>query len=81
MSSGIYLYTPKQLEPWKEKIDRLAQKAEKTFAVTNNHYKGKAAVNALELKQMLSAFAQGRVSGEGRISGSVPLRSSTASRC
>ena len=48
-----YLYTPKQLEPWKEKIERLGKKAEKTFAVTNNHYKGKAAVNALELKQML----------------------------
>lgn len=48
-----YLYTPKQLEPWKEKIERLGQKAEKTFAVTNNHYKGQAAVNALELKQML----------------------------
>jgi uncharacterized protein YecE (DUF72 family) len=49
-----YLYTPKQLEPWKEKIERLAEKVEKTFAVTNNHYKGKAAVNALELKQMLT---------------------------
>ena len=48
-----YLYTPKQLEPWKEKIERLGQKAEKTFAITNNHYKGQAAVNALELKQML----------------------------
>jgi uncharacterized protein YecE (DUF72 family) len=48
-----YLYTPDQLKPWKEKIERLSQKAEKTFAVTNNHYKGKAAVNALELKQML----------------------------
>ncbi len=48
-----YLYTPKQLEPWKEKIERLADKVQKTFAVTNNHYKGKAAVNALELKQML----------------------------
>jgi uncharacterized protein YecE (DUF72 family) len=48
-----YLYTPKQLEPWKEKIERLGDKVEKTFAVTNNHYKGKAAVNALELKQML----------------------------
>ena len=48
-----YLYTPKQLEPWKEKIDRLGEKVEKTFAVTNNHYKGKAAVNAIELKQML----------------------------
>jgi len=49
-----YLYKPEQLQPWKEKIERLAEKAEKTFAVTNNHYKGKAAVNALELKQMLS---------------------------
>lgn len=49
-----YLYTPQQLEPWKEKIERLGQKAEKTFAVTNNHYKGQAAVNALELKQMLT---------------------------
>ena len=49
-----YLYTPQQLEPWKEKIERLGEKAEKTFAITNNHYKGKAAVNALELKGMLS---------------------------
>lgn len=48
-----YLYTPTQLEPWKEKIERLGEKVEKTFAVTNNHYKGKAAVNAIELKQML----------------------------
>jgi uncharacterized protein YecE (DUF72 family) len=49
-----YLYTPKQLEPWKEKIQRLGDKVERTFVVTNNHYKGKAAVNALELKQMLN---------------------------
>jgi uncharacterized protein YecE (DUF72 family) len=49
-----YLYPPQELEPWKEKIERLGQKAEKTFAITNNHYKGKAAVNALELKQMLT---------------------------
>jgi len=48
-----YLYTPQQLEPWKRKIVRLGAKAEKTFAITNNHYKGKAAVNALELKGML----------------------------
>lgn len=49
-----YLYTPQQLEPWKQKIERLGAKAEKTFAITNNHYKGKAAVNALELKGMLN---------------------------
>lgn len=49
-----YLYTPQQLEPWKQKIERLGEKADKTFAITNNHYKGKAAVNALELKRMLT---------------------------
>lgn len=49
-----YLYTPQQLEPWKQKIERLGQKAETTFAITNNHYKGKAAANALELKSMLN---------------------------
>lgn len=48
-----YLYTPQQLESWKGKIERLGEKAERTFAITNNHYKGKAAVNALELKGML----------------------------
>lgn len=48
-----YLYPPEQLQPWKEKIERLGKRAEKTFAITNNHYKGKAAVNALELKSML----------------------------
>ena len=49
-----YLYTPQQLEPWKEKIERLGEKAQKTFAVTNNHYLGKAAANAIELKKMIS---------------------------
>src|SRR5579884_2223713 len=49
-----YLYKPKELEGWKEKINDISQKAEKTFVVTNNHYKGQAAVNALELKNMLS---------------------------
>ena len=49
-----YLYTPQQLEPWKEKIERLGEKAQKTFAVTNNHYRGKAAANAIELKKMIS---------------------------
>jgi uncharacterized protein YecE (DUF72 family) len=48
-----YLYTPQQLEPWKDKIEELANKTIKTFVVTNNHYKGQAAVNAVQLKSML----------------------------
>ncbi|MGC2743024.1 MAG: DUF72 domain-containing protein [Candidatus Angelobacter sp.] len=49
-----YLYKPRELEGWKEKITTISERAEKTFAITNNHYKGQAAVNALELKHMLS---------------------------
>src|SRR5579884_4562845 len=49
-----YLYKPYQLEDWKEKISTISTKSQKTFAITNNHYKGQAAVNALELKSMLS---------------------------
>jgi len=49
-----YLYKPKELEGWKEKIVHISRGSEKTFAITNNHYLGQAAVNALELKSMLS---------------------------
>lgn len=49
-----YLYKPQELEGWKEKIEHISRNSEKTFAITNNHYKGQAAVNALELKSMLS---------------------------
>jgi uncharacterized protein YecE (DUF72 family) len=49
-----YLYKPKELEGWKEKIEHISHNSERTFAITNNHYKGQAAVNALELKSMLS---------------------------
>jgi uncharacterized protein YecE (DUF72 family) len=49
-----YLYQRSELEGWKDKIKNMAQQAEKTFAVANNHNHGQAAVNALELKNMLS---------------------------
>src|SRR5271157_108287 len=49
-----YLYTRPELEKWKARIDTIASKAQKTFVVTNNHFEGQAAVNALQLKNMLS---------------------------
>jgi uncharacterized protein YecE (DUF72 family) len=49
-----YLYTPAQLEPWKERIKYISKHTEKTFVIANNHPKGKAAANATELKSMLS---------------------------
>jgi uncharacterized protein YecE (DUF72 family) len=48
-----YLYTQPELEKWKERIEVIAGKAQKTFVVANNHFEGKAAVNALQLKSML----------------------------
>jgi uncharacterized protein YecE (DUF72 family) len=49
-----YLYKPKELEGWKERITQIGAPTDKTFVVANNHFKGQAAVNALELKNMLS---------------------------
>jgi len=49
-----YLYTEAELAGWKEKIDRIAAKAEVTYVVTNNHFESKAGVNALQLKHMLT---------------------------
>ena len=49
-----YLYTRPELEKWKERIEIISDKAEKIFVVANNHFEGKAAVNALQLKSMLT---------------------------
>jgi uncharacterized protein YecE (DUF72 family) len=49
-----YLYTTKELEGWKTKIEDLAKRVTREFVVTNNHYLGKAAVNALQLQHMIT---------------------------
>ena len=49
-----YLYTDPELRGWKTRVDAIAQKAQKTFVIANNHFEGKAAVNALQLKNMIS---------------------------
>jgi uncharacterized protein YecE (DUF72 family) len=49
-----YLYKPKELEGWKDKITHISGQTDNTYVIANNHYKGQAAVNALELKSMLS---------------------------
>jgi uncharacterized protein YecE (DUF72 family) len=50
-----YLYNTAELKAWKGKIERIAQKSQVTYVVANNHFQAKAAVNALELKYLLSA--------------------------
>ena len=49
-----YLYNHDELQSWKQRVDVISGKALKTFVVTNNHFEGKAAVNALQLKSMLA---------------------------
>ncbi|MFC1629275.1 DUF72 domain-containing protein [Gemmatimonadota bacterium] len=44
-----YLYDPEELEPWAEAIERLAPKLSRLFIIFNNHYRGQAPANALEL--------------------------------
>lgn len=53
-----YLYSESELAGWKEKIERIAHKTEVTYVIANNHFEAKGAVNALELKHMLTAQRQ-----------------------
>ena len=48
-----YLYKECELEDWKERIEQVAQRAQTTYVITNNHFESKAGVNAIELKSML----------------------------
>jgi uncharacterized protein YecE (DUF72 family) len=49
-----YLYAEKELEPWAERVKKVVEHAAATFVITNNHYQGKAIVNALELIHLLT---------------------------
>ena len=44
-----YLYSAEELKPWTERVEKLEKAAREVYVITNNHYEGKAVVNALEL--------------------------------
>jgi len=48
-----YLYSVDELEPWLDRIKTIEHNTKDTYVVTNNHYLGKAAVNALEISSIL----------------------------
>jgi len=48
-----YLYSEEELDPWVSRIKTVNQNTRNTFVVTNNHYQGKAVVNALQLISIL----------------------------
>ena len=49
-----YLYSQKELNPWVEKIRKIKEKTDTIFVYFNNHYGGKAILNALQFKEMIS---------------------------
>jgi len=49
-----YLYSERELEGWRQRIVNVAEKAQATYVITNNHFESKAGVNALELKAMIT---------------------------
>jgi uncharacterized protein YecE (DUF72 family) len=49
-----YLYSAQELDPWSRRIAEVASSVRETYVVTNNHYLGKAVVNALELIHLLT---------------------------
>ncbi|VFJ13574.1 DUF72 domain-containing protein [Candidatus Nitrosocosmicus franklandus] len=49
-----YLYSQRELEPWVEKIEKMNQKTDTIFVYFNNHYGGKALINALQFKEMIN---------------------------
>jgi uncharacterized protein YecE (DUF72 family) len=48
-----YLYSSEELAPWGERIKKVAEHSRTTFVITNNHYQGKAVLNALQLISIL----------------------------
>jgi len=49
-----YLYKENELQDWQGRIIAVAEKAQTTYVITNNHFESKAGVNALELKAMVT---------------------------
>jgi uncharacterized protein YecE (DUF72 family) len=49
-----YLYSPEELEPWVDRIKKIAVQSAETYVITNNHFQGKGVVNALEIEHLLT---------------------------
>ena len=45
-----YLYSFDELDPWLTRIKQVSKQTRETYVITNNHFRGQAVVNALEIK-------------------------------
>jgi len=48
-----YLYSVDELDPWVVRIKEVAKQTRETYVITNNHFRGKGVVNAIEIKAAL----------------------------
>lgn len=48
-----YLYSVDELDPWITRIRQVASQTIETYVITNNHFRGQAVVNALEIESTL----------------------------
>jgi len=65
-----YLYREDELEEWIGRIREVARRSEKTFVFTNNHYRGQAPANAI---QILSRLAGRKVAVPTPLLGTYPF--------
>lgn len=49
-----YLYTKDELGDWIKRIQALGKDSDRIYVITNNHYRGQALANALQIKNMIS---------------------------
>lgn len=52
-----YLYTPDELEPWVGRVNEM-RKQRDVFVVMNNHFRGQAVVNALDMQDSLEMASE-----------------------
>jgi uncharacterized protein YecE (DUF72 family) len=71
-----YLYREDELEEWIGRIREIARASEKTYIFTNNHYRGQAPANAL---QILSRLTGGPVHVPAPLLETYPFLGSIAS--
>ena len=72
-----YLYTDEELDPWMDKVSRIAEDSAETYVITNNHFRGQAAVNALQIKARLK---KRKVPAPASLVDAYPVLSTVATR-
>ena len=50
-----YLYSKAEIKEVSDRLRAMKQAAEETYAITNNHFRGQALVNAIEILEELDA--------------------------